>query len=472
MKTESLSTVEPFDYETTQWVCSRGDLDVPSIYHPSNFDYGNRDVGPVFFPDFRIEYEEHTPNSDGGRKVWKSYEHYLVRRDKPTPVSLPLYDGLPPLGAPHFAIAVFRNPRFALGQNPYSQPRVDLFGYETGGFPTEGLFRHYEKRNDDDGFVPPPNDLSKLEERAMSYLWPVVKAELSAVNSFLELKDFKSLPKTVSNIASGFIGAYQGTYKILRHILKSSADGYLQAKFNILPLLSDISGIHAALSSAERRINALVAGAGRPRTGHWSTSITESSDDLRTDSTSPFDPVYGRGGLGYYVIRRTTDTTPTKFHVEMLYNYHYRAYQIVHAQLLGHLDAFGVNLNPAIIWNAIPWSFVVDWVIGVSRFLDGLKVHNLEPRVNILRYCWSVTRERRINTWREHRPLYPGNPSYAVPVQTAPCPLTLERSYRRAIGLPSTSSMVSSGLNPTEVSLGAALVISRRRKSRNRLRRF
>jgi hypothetical protein len=472
MKTESRSVVDPEDREEeVQWTCSRGDLSDPSIYHPEGYSYGDRYMPTVFYPEFRVEFEKHTPNSDSGRKVWHSYEHYLVRRNRPTPVALPLYDSCPPVGAPHFEKAVFHNPRFAMGQNPTASIRADLFGYEAGDFPLGGLFKHYDERPDG-GFIPEPAHRGVLEERAMSYLWPVVKAELSAVNSLLELKDFKSLPSTLKKIESGLYRIYNRVYERLRYIFKSSADGYLQAKFNILPLLSDISGIHAALSSAERRINALVAGAGRPRTGHWSTTLVESDDDLNTQSTDPFDPIWARGGLSYYVIRRHTQTLPTKFHVEMQYNYLFSAYQTVHAQLLGHLDAFGVNLNPAIIWNAIPWSFVVDWVIGVGRWLDGLKVHNLEPRVNIRRYCWSVTRERRTDTWREHRPLYPGHPLYAVPVETAPCPLTLERSYRREIGLPSTSSMTSSGLNPTEVSLGAALVISRRRRNRNRLRKF
>lgn len=471
MKTESHSVSEPEDFEDgATWQCSQGDLGQPSEYHPANYNYGIR-LGPVaFYPSFRLEYEEHTPNN-GNRKGWNSYEHYLVRRSTPPGVNLPLYDQCPPLGVPHFKKYVYTHPRFATVDRPEASPKANLLGYEAGGFPLLGLHSHYVKRPDD-GFVPQPAGLAELEDRAMSYIWPVVKAELSAVNSLIELKDFKSLPRTLSNIGSWFYRTYNRTYDVLRHLLQASADGYLQAKFNVLPLLSDISGIHAALSSAERRINALVAGAGKSHKRHWSCTIAESKDDLVEAVSDPFNPLTGIGSLSYYVIHRRTETQPAKFHVEMQYNYLFSAYQTVHAQLLGHLDAFGVNLNPAIIWNAIPWSFVVDWVVGVGRWLDSLKQHNLEPRVNIRRYCWSIQRERRTTTWRIHKPQYSGNPSLTVPIQAAPLPLVLERSYRRALGTPSTSSMTSSGLNPSEVSLGAALVISRRRRNRNRLRKF
>jgi len=36
------------------------------------------------------------------------------------------------------------------------------------------------------------------------------------------------------------------------------------------------------------------------------------------------------------------------------------------------LDAFSVNLNPVQFWNAIPFSFIVDWVVDVSGFLESL----------------------------------------------------------------------------------------------------
>jgi hypothetical protein len=155
------------------------------------------------------------------------------------------------------------------------------------------------------------------------------------------------------------------------------------------------------------------------------------------------------------------------FHAEIEYNYNYTQYQTEHARLLGLLDYFGVNLNPQIIWNAIPWSFVVDWVFSVGRFLDRFKVSNMEPKINIRRYLWSIKRKRTVVTTR-----------YTIPIEswwhpplklshhrTVPASVVEETAYRRQVGLPGSSLIESSGVSLKEFTLGAALVLSRRRHS-------
>jgi hypothetical protein len=42
------------------------------------------------------------------------------------------------------------------------------------------------------------------------------------------------------------------------------------------------------------------------------------------------------------------------------------------------LDSLGFELNPRIIWDRLPFSFVVDWFFGVGRFLETFKYDTLE----------------------------------------------------------------------------------------------
>jgi hypothetical protein len=145
------------------------------------------------------------------------------------------------------------------------------------------------------------------------------------------------------------------------------------------------------------------------------------------------------------------------FHVQVQYNYSYTGYQVEHARLLGQLDSLGINLNPAIIWNAIPWTFVVDWVLGVGPYLDSLKSENMKPLINIRQALWSITRKRRIVvTISQH--------NAGEVIWTGQMPAVEQSAYRRSLNLPSMSSIESSGLTAKEVSLGAALVIVQSRK--------
>jgi len=419
-------------------------------------------------PGFQDFYEEITPNSEGSHKLWKSFEHY-----KKVLGATPVMTGT--------QVEVYRS---SFNTCPYTAVLVDPYYryYSTNfyGAPDRldttrvwSVPALYVKRSDG-GFVPPPADLEALKQRSLNVMLPVIKAELSLLNSIIELKDFKSLPKTLLGISS-FARKFLLTGKqTLREALRTGSDGYLQLKFNILPLLSDISGLRTAMLRNEKRINALVTRSGRSQSMHFCFNWAEYPDTSEvsgssTIPTTPFDTncqnsfqykCFQTASFGRYVTY-----APSSFHAQIEYNYNYTQYQLVHARALALLDAFGVNFNPVIIWNAIPWSFVVDWVAGVNRWLDQFKTLNMEPTINIHRYLWSVKRSRRILVTRTV-----GHGVYTVPLpasQSVPLPVVDESAYRRFVGLPSSSSIILSGLSSTEFSLGAALVFARRRHHRH-----
>jgi len=155
------------------------------------------------------------------------------------------------------------------------------------------------------------------------------------------------------------------------------------------------------------------------------------------------------------------------FHAEMEYSFTLSSFQNEHARLLTFLDTMGVNLNPMILWNAIPWSFVVDWVINVNRWLDGRKVLNMEPTVAISRYMWSWKYSRRVRVRFDSNT----NDSWSPILRTTYLPDLYEEAYRRDVQLPTKSnSFFGSSLNSQELTLGAALVFSRRRRQNTRMR--
>jgi hypothetical protein len=353
----------------------------------------------------------------------------------------------------------------------------------------------------DGTFIGDPDGLETLKARSMSAMLPKIKAELSILNSILELKDFKSLPKHVSDVynfgarltrglfkkgnasakLSGYFKRIRASFNknlgpTAREATHTAADGYLQVQFNILPLLSDIVGIADALARVERRVNDLVSRQGGRQIHHFGYNWQE--PDITPTDYGPIsvnqgqfsglqafpDLPYLTNNAGVLWVNRQAINDTTTFHAELEFNYSFTRYQREHAHMLGLLDSLGVNLNPAIIWNAIPWSFVVDWVVGVNRWLDDRKVLNLEPAVNISRYLWSIRRKRFVYTELREQ----GNtPLYGIPNPGAKLPVLTEIAYKREVGLPDKSSLTTSGLSSKEVSLGAALVIARRRRPRH-----
>jgi hypothetical protein len=125
------------------------------------------------------------------------------------------------------------------------------------------------------------------------------------------------------------------------------------------------------------------------------------------------------------------------------------------AFLSGMCAALGL-LNPVkIIWNAIPWSFVVDWIINLSQFLD--TATELQPFQGTIAIQWctcSVKTHVRFVHWTKSNRGLLGNDTYA------PFASSLYTVYHRRVGSPN-SSIELSGLTPFQQALAGALLAAR-----------
>jgi hypothetical protein len=265
--------------------------------------------------------------------------------------------------------------------------------------------------------------------------------------------------------------------KPLREILQASADGYLQEKFNLLPMLSDLTGIHRSIVEYKRTAKSRLALEGRVIRKHYSFVFPE------------LKPTYSQYGITHdirdllnlqgYVgpdIRGSVETTrtvvnaPTEVHVQCMFKITYDAFRRQHADTLTLLDKLGVNFDLRIIWNAIPWSFVVDWVLKVQDFLSQFRIGFMDPRIDILQCLWSVKRSRVISmAARVTQPF--ANPNGMggeanTKYEHIEYPDVIETAYRRQTGIPDISLFrlpEFDSLSFTEASLATALAITRKR---------
>jgi hypothetical protein len=140
----------------------------------------------------------------------------------------------------------------------------------------------------------------------------------------------------------------------------------------------------------------------------------------------------------------------------MVYTYYLYEYQKKHAEILSLLDVLGIQVNPQILWNAIPWSFAIDWVIGVNQWLGKLAFGNMTPVTIIHRYCWSIKFVRRIQCFVH---MSENNPYDSGPVLSRTAD---EEFYMRMPHQPNLAlALQTSGLNPKEFSYIGALIGAR-----------
>jgi hypothetical protein len=63
------------------------------------------------------------------------------------------------------------------------------------------------------------------------------------------------------------------------------------------------------------------------------------------------------------------------------------------------LDSTGFELNPKILWDKIPFSFVIDWFVNIGDYLATFKHDALELPINILQTYMQYKERKQIDSW-------------------------------------------------------------------------
>jgi len=302
-----------------------------------------------------------------------------------------------------------------------------------------------------------PPGVADLISRALASMTPGISPakNVSALNSLYELKDVTTLRGTYQRIRDAFrlnqpvlralLEMRKNPASTLRKLLRAGADSYLQAEFNVLPLLSDIAAVRQAISDTRNQLRELIKRAGSRQKRHHKVPL---SDFYVNNISQGYDNLAAGYRRRKNLWSRTVTYTKREFNITLEYAYKLPDWVSEDSLLQAFEDRIGANLNPRIIWNAIPWSFTVDWVLGIGQWLDQFKIRSIEPLLSIASACYSITVTRVVTTtngWDS----------------ADPCMEVTEEAYTRQLVPSLYNSLVASGLSPKELSLTGALAATR-----------
>jgi hypothetical protein len=283
----------------------------------------------------------------------------------------PLTKGFKPCAHSRFDLKLFNRESFTRPGNDY----FDIFTADT--LHRDALFLY--------GMGSPTlSDFNRVDweferERSWQKVKPGIQSGLSSLNFLAELKDIKRLVSLWKR--------YDGRIAELRarkayRWLKNVAGAHLNVSFGWKPLISDIESSISSMINFNEKWNRLLAEAEKPQVRHYSRTLSESSDSSVTHGFS------NSTWLNYTI---EEEVAPLKY--SFTARFRYRIPQAVGGipnKLLAYMDAFGLNANPWIVWEAIPYSFCVDWLFNVGDFLDSLKFESLPIVCSIEDVCHSV----------------------------------------------------------------------------------
>jgi hypothetical protein len=312
-----------------------------------------------------------------------------------------------------------------------------------------------------------------LSATALQAMLPTFHGQNSLANFVLELKDFKNVVKYLYGDLHSKISLLQAITGFRRKdsTLKVLSKSYLSYQFGWKPLLNDVVTFVKSIVNFTDHYDELMQRAGSDQQSYWGTWITGTaaneviyySNGVGEGPTGGWSPAVFAARCRARVVMESTPGI--RYHATVRYRYEMPSVlRSAIGEIKSFLDVLGVAVgNPAVLWNAIPFTFIVDWIVNVSSYLDRLRVDNIDFKTEILDFCHSAKLERTISfqlaleNWHEQ--------GVTIPLGFVTTDRCVKTVYERKLGIPNyLTAIQTSGLNPREFSLAGALLATRLKK--------
>lgn len=165
-----------------------------------------------------------------------------------------------------------------------------------------------------------------------------------------------------------------------RDVLKYANSQHLNWNFGWKPFLRDLKQVAKAYMGYSDRLLKVMKNVGKALTTH-------AVDELEISDTTTFVTCPDGWKADLIVSGKQT------FHSTFDYSYTLPSYTDNELFLRSFLDTVGLNISPANIWRVLPFSFVVDWFIGLGGFLDQYTTDWIQPWICFNQACSSVRGE-------------------------------------------------------------------------------
>lgn len=270
-----------------------------------------------------------------------------------------------------------------------------------------------------------PGDAASFTRSALDKVLRQVPEEISIANFLLELRDVKSLLPIING-------------------WKTIPEQFLNWNFGWLPFIQDIKKLLMLVANVRQRLEHLKRLNGRTVTiSHQARFVT-----VDNQNPPPAPDTHPQDGEASVSIT-TYEEVKVRQHMTVAYDLDLHG---ADAFCQAMCSALGL-MNPAkIIWNAIPFSFVIDWIIDIGSLIDtAMMTEPFKGTIAIKAASCSAKTKTFISHYHPYH--YPAIGSREM----AQYATTLVRGYHRRSGTLEGTIEVT-GLTPFQQALAAALV--------------
>lgn len=214
-------------------------------------------------------------------------------------------------------------------------------------------------------------DTSNYTARA----WDKFKPGASVADASVFIGEIRDVPRMLKSTAQWFSREFISRFgKNPRGRMKVLADTWLNAQFGWRPFLGDLRNFYKAYVTMDEWYQQLVRENGRwvHRKGRVEKNIKKEvvySSSSQHMSTPNFGghPAWCPSGLRSNSL--VTRFTSQRVWFEAQFRYYVPEIESVGFRRKAIAHLFGLDVNPAIIWELIPWSWLVDWFTNLGDLI-------------------------------------------------------------------------------------------------------
>jgi len=254
-----------------------------------------------------------------------------------------------------------------------------------------------------------------LVEHALRVAQPI-STSISLINFLLELKDMKRIIDLISP----------------QTIADRVSNGILTWNFGICPFVSDLVSLASSISKMKKQMAWLRKNAGKPVRIMTKRSIPvpASYDPGFEDEAAPTGPI-----SNHLATARLVVGTPeiTAWCVTWV-TYDLDDVSSLELTMQAALRTFGIS-NPLLVaWNAIPYSFVVDWLLNIDKFikrfdlLEGAIRRTVDRETTHIKWVTPVVAQTYLYRWIV--------PAIQQPLVVGDTKTLRYEAYERVVGIP------------------------------------
>jgi len=310
-----------------------------------------------------------------------------------------------------------------------------------------------------------------LSQTALESMLPSLGGQNSYLNYLLELRDFRKLASSLSGQIADKMTVLEALLGFNRKdgTLAKLSKSYLMGKFGYQSLYNDVKSFFDAAVNFKKRIDTFVKLANTDLQAHFGTTIsgTARGEILRFNSGA----IGGKGvsgSIGGQARITALASNGVKYNATLRYRYPLPPeLSRAGSELKQLLDVLGVSLNPAIVWNAIPFTFLVDYFVNIGKWLNRLRIDNIRFQTEIRDFCHSakVTRATVYDVQFRDGFAGPNNEQMFFWGPRTVSDMCEKTSYVRKKGIPNfLTAFQVTGLNQAEFAIGGALIGARSRR--------